>query len=139
MIADVFTFARARMRVLGFTEWLGGFNRDVPKTQLNTRFHLELGQPTNAGNDQDNFSIEVPFTVRTFVAPAKNTPPLIDQMIARGDTIIADFVKVLNRQTVAGIKNVQFNTMTVEPLDESNDNGVILQLNFSALVVVSTR
>lgn len=140
MISDVLTYARARLSALGYTEWEDAFNfENLPKGRIDRAFHVQLGAPTGGNVGQDNQEIEVPFTVRVFVSPAKNTKSNYSTAVSKTDTIIADLLKSTNRLGQAGLKNISFNTATLEPIADSNDNGVIVELTFTALVVISTR
>lgn len=140
MISSVLSYARARLAVLGYQEWTDGFNfENIPKTRLDSVFHLTLGDSLGTDIGQDNQTIETPFTIRLFLAPNRNPKALIDQATQIADIVIADLLKASNRLTQTGIKTVWFNTMAIEPIANSNDNGVIIQFNFTALVVISTR
>ncbi len=140
MIAGVFAYARARMKVLGYREWTGGFNyRIIPITQLDSSFHLELGKATGQGNNQDALIIRAPFTVRLFKGPASNIAKSIDQCITIGDAVIDDFLAAENRTTQVEVKNIEFESMSIDPLSDSDDSGVIIEINFRAYVIMPTR
>lgn len=139
MIGDVFSYARTRLKAQGLTEWTGGFTfENIPKTKLDSVFHLDMGQARGAGNNQLTQTIEVPFTVRVFCSPAKDSRARIDDGIKRGDSVIADFIAAKNRFNQPGIKNISFDAMEIVNISKSNDNGVIVKIDFSALVLEST-
>ena len=140
MISGVKTYVRARLLSLGFTEWTDGFNfSNIPKTKLESSYHVELGVSTGTAVNQDNQHIETPFAIRLFKAPTLRPKALIDSGIIVADTVIADLIKAENRLTQTEIKNVWFNNMAIEPLDDSNDNGLIIKIDFTALVIIGTR
>ncbi len=140
MISDVLKYARTRLAALGYVEHQDGFNyENVPRTNLDSRFHVVLGQVNGTKVNQDNQEIEANFMVRVFKSPGRNTPAIVDSSVVVADTIIMDFLKASNRLGQSGLKNIGFNTMTIEPLNDSNDNGVIISISFTALVVFSTR
>lgn len=139
-LASVKTYARARMVALGYTEWSDGFNyHNIPAQRLGDVFHVEFGTASGSAQHHDCQEIEVPFTVRLFEPTGKDPKTLIDRAVAATDAVLAEMLAATNRLTQSGIKNVRFDTMTIEPLDDSNDNGVIAKISFSALVIVSTR
>lgn len=139
MIASVKDYARTRLGVLGYTEWSDGFNyKDIPKTKLDSVYHLELGESTGISNNQDHQVIESPVTVRLFKSPSRQPKTLIDQGISVADTVIADFIRASNRTTQSGIKNVTFVSMAIEPLEDSNDNGVTIKIAFKVLVYLTS-
>ncbi len=139
MISDVKTYARTLMRGLSYVEWTDGFNfEDIPNTLLNSRFHVELGDASSKSINNDNDEILMPLTVRSFLQATGDPKKLIDQGALKGDTIITSFLKASNRTLQTGIKNVLFRSMKVLPLASSNDNGVIIEVRFDVLVIVST-
>lgn len=138
-VAAVKTYARTRMHALGYKEWTDGFNfQNIPATLLDTRFAVELGNPSTLKISNDNQELSVPFTVRAFVKPTKDPKALIDRGAAKIDTIVTDFVKPAHATTGEEVKNVEFLDGKVLPLADSNDNGIITEINFKALVIVST-
>ncbi len=140
MIAGVFAYARTRLKALGYREWTGGFTfKNIPITQLDSAFYLELGKATGQGNNQDALFIRVPLTVRLFKGPASNIAKSIDQGIAIGDKVIDDFMTAEHRTTQDEIKNIEFESFGVDPLSDSDDSGVIIEINFRAYVVMSAR
>lgn len=140
MIADVKAYARTRLRALGYTEWSDGFNFvNIPRTKLDTAFHLDLGDAIGVSNNQDNQVIDVALTVRLFRAAARDPKSLIDVGVAAADVVICDFLSAANRLTQTGVQNVAFDAVVVEPLDETNDNGVIIKMQFTMLVIIGTR
>ncbi len=140
MISGVFPYARARLKILGFKEWEGGFAfENIPNQRLDSVFHLTLGRAVTQGNNQDNQKIRVPFIVRLFKAPSADTRKLIDQGIQIADDVISDFLAAENRTTQDEIKDIEFDSMSVDPLSSSDDSGVIIELNFRAYVIMSTR
>lgn len=140
MISDVFDYARSRMKALGFKEWAGGFALDnVPRTILDGTYSVQMNQVTGLSVSQDGQELEVPFTVRIYSAPGRDPSGLIDSMISKVDLVVSDFLKASHRTLHAGVKNIGFNSMVLEQLANSNDNGVIGVINFSAFVLISTR
>ena len=139
-VSVVKPYARARLRALGYTEWKEGFNfENIPKTKLDSSFHLELGDARAVSHSQDNLEIEVPITVRIFRAPGKNSSDIVDRAITKGDEVRAGMLAAADRLTQSGIKNVLFETMAIEPLANSNDNGVIVTQGFTVVIVESLR
>jgi hypothetical protein len=138
---DVLSYCRARLKTLGRVEHSDTFNfENVPKPRLQSAFHLELGQARGTKVSQDNQEGQTPVTVRLSFAPARATTPIRDAAIAFADSVIAEFINPKNRLTQTNsIKNVMYNTTTLEPLANSNDNGLIVNLNFTMLVIISTR
>lgn len=140
MISGVKAYARLRMAALGYREHYDGFNfKNIPATQMDRLFHVELGESIGISNNQDSQDIETEFTIRIFRAAGSNPKTLIDNAVVLADTVIADLLKASNRLTQTEIKTVRFNLMAIEPNDLTNDNAIIVRMSFTALVIISTR
>jgi hypothetical protein len=140
MMDAVLTYARARLVALGYQEWKEAFNwKNVPKTISNAQFHVELGQGSASKLSIDNLETVIPFTVRVFIPPERDTLALRDRAALRVNTITAAFLLAANRLTQSTLKNVGLESFRIDALDDSNDNGVIISVSFTAMVVLSTR
>jgi hypothetical protein len=127
------------MRALGYTEWPGFNFVDIPKTALNRSFNVQVGDARSSDtHDQQSQDAEMDFVVRIFRAPDGKPGEVIDETIALSDTVISAFLKAANRTTQTEIKNVFFDSLTVKPLNDENDNGVVAEIAFRALVIIST-
>lgn len=138
---DVLAYCRARLTALGRVEHVDTFNfNNIPEPRLSKAFHLELGASTGETNNQDHQTARVPVTVRLPFAPARLVKPIREEAAVFADTVIAAFINPRNRLTQTNsIRNVKFDTMTMDPLANSNDNGLIVNLIFTMLVITSTR
>lgn len=140
MIIDAIKYARARLVALGYREWREGFNfRNIPRTEMTRTFHIELGDVQGAGADHRTITMQVPITVRLFEPGDRASLAVRDACVTKADTTIAAFVLTTNRVTFPGVKTVVLDKMAVEQLDETNDNGAIIKLDFAATVVISTE
>lgn len=139
MISGALAYCRARMKALGRSEWDDPNFETLPHTRLSASYHLELGDAQSVSVAHDHQLVNVPVTLRVPYAPTRKPTALADEAIAFADKVIVEFVKAQNRLNQEVIKNVTFNTMAVEPLNESDDNSVILKIVFNTLVIISTR
>lgn len=141
MISSVKPYARARLDALGYREWIDGFNfENIPPTLFDEAYHIELGQGRGLQNNQDHQIIEMPFTVRLFLRGFLQPRDRIDEATVIADSIIASFIAPLNRLTqTPSLKNIRFDSVIIEPLAASNDNSLIVRLEFAALLITSTR
>jgi len=139
VISDVLAYYRTRLKALGRTEWVDPDFATVPKPRLATAFHLQFGDIRGLSNNQSHQEIEVPVTVRLPYPPDRKPTTLIDTAVAYADIVLTDLLKAENRTTADGLIDVRFDTLSIEPLAETNDNGVVLVLGFTALVAISTR
>ncbi len=141
MIAAVLTYASARMKALGYTEHKSTFNLDnIPRTKRDTVFHVEQNTVTpKTVSGSGCYDVNVPFTVRVFSGQSCESLADRDKLLEAGDTIIDDMVLATNAQTqTTGLKNVLFGSLTLEPLSGSNENSLILKIEFTGLVIKST-
>lgn len=133
-------YLRARMTALGYTEWVDGFNfENIPATLLDTRFHLETGSMRGVSNNQDSQIVEIPITLRTFYAATRDPKTLIDDADSDAQTILSALLLGTNRLAYSGLQNLLFDTLDLEPLDKTNDNGIIMKIALRAVVLIATR
>lgn len=140
MIKGALDYCRDRLTSLGLAEWTDAFNSEnIPRTLLDDTFHIEIGTVSRKFEHHDNIEINVPLTIRTFGRSFVDTGEGRDNAISLADTIIDEFVKAENRLNDTDIKTIQFDNMNLNALNESNDNSLVLVLDFTALIVKSTR
>ncbi len=138
-IATVLPYARARMNSLGYEEWTDAFNyNNISSTSYDSTYHLELQTSIGIKNNQNSQDVESPFIVRLFWRGKRDTGENRDTAITAADTIISEFIDPTNRLVGSILKNIVFNSMTIETIAESNDNSIIIRLDFTALVVFDT-
>ena len=143
MIAAVLPYARGRLEALGLTEWIDGFNAEnIPSTQLDNTFMVDLGTITTRQMNQTDLVLEVPFIVTIFKSVIRDNNQRIDDAISSADSVIDEMLKVSNRlnQSVTGdyLKDVKFSSMAIEPLNATDDNGVVVKMEFRAILMRCT-
>lgn len=140
MIADVLGYARTILDGLGFEEHEDAFNNEnIARTRLDTAYHIEFAGATKSLESHDNIEIDVSFIVRIYRPYERDTLANRDAAIQTGDTVIQAMVNAEDRLTQSSIKNVVFDSLDIEELDETNDNASILTMEFTALTVKSTQ
>lgn len=140
MMKDVVPYIQSRMAALKLTEWDDPDPETIPKPRLNKGYHVIVGNAIRGiSNNQDSQNIELPVTLRVFFAASLRGQKVRAAALEFGDTVLADLLKASNRLKWPGLKNLTFSTLTLEPLANSNDNGVILNFELTALVVIPTR
>lgn len=137
-LSTVRPYFRARCKAIGLTEWVDGFNfQNIPSNIIDKSFHMEMG---SAGGERLNMSdqeITWPVTVRIFIKGFRNPAAAIDSAAVLTDSLVKESCKVSNRGTQASIKNVFFESMTVSPVDDTNDNLVVASVTFRTLVILN--
>lgn len=133
-LASVRPYFRARLNALDYTEWTDGFNfQNIPQTILDKSYHIEVGTVAGTKVGQLVTEIEFPVVVRVFFQGYRDPASTIDAALLAGDDILAE---VLIESNAFGetIKGVFLDTINVNEYDGSDDNDVILELNFTAVL-----
>lgn len=131
-------YFRARLDSLGFNEWSDGFAFDnIPLNILDKSYHIETrtssGDPINQQGAQ---TIRLDVTIRIMRKGFLNTSQLQDDVILDAENIIKECCKTSNRLTQT-FKNIIFNGISIDPINSQDDNGAILTVNFTALVMIA--
>lgn len=131
-------YHRSRAQAIGLTEWLDGFNfSNIPSNIIDKSFHLEMGVATALKLNQTDQEIEYPITVRMFIKGFRDPASGIDTAIQYSEDLIKQAVNSVNRLTqTTGIKNVIFETLSIDPIADSNDNLVVASCVFRTLVIL---
>jgi hypothetical protein len=131
-LSQVRSLFRTRLDGLGYREWPDGFNfENIPDTILDRSYHIETGliSGTSANQTVHNFSYSI--SLRVFLKGYRDPAAAIDDAVSQAETILADILSPSVRLSTT-IKDIVPDTITVEPFDISNDNDVILKMDFTA-------
>jgi hypothetical protein len=140
MITAALAYSRARLSALRLREWDQDHGFDlIPNTALDSVYYLNVLEASGVSNNHDHQVITVPLDVMIFAGPTRNVRSTSEIAISRGEAVIADFIRASNRLLFEGIKDVKFDSMNLEPIAESNDNGSVITIRFSFLTMVGTR
>jgi hypothetical protein len=120
---------------LGYHEHLDGFNSDnIPETILDRAYHILVvsiaGGPINHTH-QDTVS---QVSLKVFIRGYRDVTEAIDSSILTLETIVKDVCKLSNR--TSSVFNVVFDGCDFNPLSNSNDNSVMLDITFSVQVIL---
>lgn len=127
---------RSRLKALGYKEHVDGFNFDnIASTILDDSFHLSSGEITTAQANQITYDFDYPLTVRLFKRGFRKPGDALDTMDQVASTIYADVLQASVRLGDT-IKDIEPNGYLVEPLAGSNDNGVILVMQFTCKLIL---
>lgn len=133
------SYFRTRMAALGYSEWKDGFNvENIPSTLLskNKMFHIESPSASRSdAYDMDSQDVDQDITLRLFLKGYRDPASAIDTAMTAQDTILEDLLSSNNRLGTT-LKNVYFNNSQILPLDETNDNAVILEINLICRIVI---
>lgn len=136
-LAHVRPYFIARGVELKWSQWKDAFNfQNIPATLMHNSFHIQMGSTQGVKQDQMDVVTTVPVTVRHFCKAFQNLQHGLDLSAAAADSYIQKALKASNRLTGVGIKNVSLNNIQWVPYDQSNDNVIVTQMDFSALVII---
>ena len=125
------------MDALGFREWKDGFNfENIPETILDKAYHIE----TPSGSRRDVYDmqtqdVEMDVTVRLIRKGYRDPASGIDTTLVNLDAILARTL-ASSRRIGTNIKNIAYSSHTVQPLADSNDNAVLLEINFICFTII---
>jgi len=139
-IANVLTYARARMTALGYIEHKDALNTEnVPAQAFGRTFHVLFGEPSGVTNSQDALTLDVPFAIRIFLKGKADTIAAMTDATERFDALLTEVLKIINRATATGLVNITYRTGGIDPVAGSNDNAMVLRAEFTARTYLSTR
>ncbi len=127
---------RTRMDGLGYREHTDGFNiENIPSTIIDKSYHIEVITGTGGVINQHVQGVDMPITLRVFREGFRDPAAMRDEMLGDMQSIICDILTPAVRLT-SGIKNIVFDSFSLLPLDDSNDNSIILEMNFTNIVIL---
>ena len=135
---NIRAYFRQRMNALGHKEWTDGFNiENVPDTIFDRAYHIESG--LFSGNDQNQTVLDASssHTIRLFLKGFRDPANAIDQGIQYAQSAVCDIISPVNANGL-NLKDVNLESFQVLPYHESNDNSVIVEMNFTVRIFLNT-
>lgn len=128
---------RTAMNGLGHVEWPDGFNyKNIPDNLLDRSYHISSGTISGDTISQRSMKLEAGITIRLFIKGYTGAAVAIDNAIVYGEEILCT-VLASDQRLAVDVKNINFIDMSVEAIDVSNDNDVMLTINFIAVDYLS--
>lgn len=129
-------FFRTRLDGLGYREWTDGFNfENVPATVIDKSYHLEVGNIKSGPANQMHHIFDYGLTVSVVFKGFRDPSSAIDFALDAGQDILDDILSPAQRLQTDGLKDIRPVNIAVRPLADSNDNAVVLEMEFSALMI----
>jgi len=133
-LTAVLPLFRSRLDALGYKEWDDVFNiENIPSTILNNSYHLEVSPVSGAGISHRVQNASMSVTLRVFLKGYRDIKTARDEAILSADGILCDIVASGTRLGTS-VKNIIFDGYSLLPLDDSNDNAIIIEMNFTTFV-----
>lgn len=127
----------ARCESVGLTRHPDPFNVDnIPSTLIDYSYQLNFNSSSVRQMNQNDLEIDMPIEVIFYVKGFRDVDAGQDDAIAKAEElIVASEAPALRLGT--GLKNVIFQTMTIESLATSNDNIIRVRLTFNTITVLA--
>lgn len=137
--ADVRPFFRSHLEAQGFTEWTDGFYdiQNIPETIIDKAYHISMGTINGDRQNQTDQESTLNIEVRTIHKGFRYPAEAIDAAVEYANEIMCAVVSPQSRTTATGILNVIFNAVDIAPIDNSNDNTVVVTHAYSVRVITA--
>lgn len=137
-LANVYPYFRARLNTLGFKEWQDGFNREnIPSTVIDGSYHILTPSASGGTINQNHQNVEVSLTVQLVFKGYRYPSDAKEKSLVECEKIIKDICSIQNR--TSQLLNVVFNGFSMSALNASDDNQVLLELDFTGIVILGMR
>lgn len=135
-LTSVVPLYRTQMDGLGYEEWTDAFNvENIPSTILDGAYHIEVGSGDGAVINQHVLNTNFPIVLRLFRRGFRDPASMRDEMLGELQTIVCDILAPSVRLS-SGVKNIVFNGWVLSPLSDTNDNSIMLEMNFTNIVIL---
>lgn len=135
-LVNIYPYFRARMKLQGFDEWTDGFNRqNIPSTIRNKSFQIltpsMTGGPVNQNHQDTSTTVSIQYILNGY----RHSTEAKEKAMLLNESIIKDICNIKNR--TATLLNVIFEGLDMDQLNPDDDNQVLVDLEFTAFVVLS--
>ncbi len=118
-------------------EWEDAFNiENIPAGILDKSWHIDFGTFSYVGTAHTCLSFNCPVTLQVALKGYKEPKGAIDTALILADAIITECMKPVNRLNQPKIKNVLPGFVNTRAQANSNDNNVILEIQFNCNVMI---
>ena len=135
-LSNVRPYFRTILDNLNYSEWKDGFNfENIPQSILDRSYHLGPPSITGIKNNQLDQELNASITIKIHIKGYLDPALAIDTAVQEGEEVIKESVLSTNRIGIP-IKNVIFESMEIEPLNQNDDNSVTISMDFTCFVIV---
>lgn len=137
-ISNVRTYFRGVLNTLNYTEHKTGFDfTDLQSTLVDKSYHFTYNNVVGGPTNQQDQSTDLDVIVRVFLKGYNGIDLARDDAMDRGEIIVANACSVANRlNNTLDIKNMVFNRFTIDQRSVSNDNEIVIEMNFTASYII---
>lgn len=130
--AYVRTLFRERLEGLGFEEHIEPFQpNQIGETIVDNSFHLETGSILGSVANQIVHPFDFPITVRIYRRGFVDLLEAYDELHVTADEVLTDLL-LPSVRIGDPVKDIISESIDIVPIDDSNDNIMVLELVFTA-------
>lgn len=135
-LSAVRPYFRARFATLGYKEWDDGFNfENIPENIIDKAYHIDDFTIQANSFNQTDLDLETLVTTRIFLKGYRSPKDALDNANERLEAILREVLKPSNRLTgTQGLRNVLLTNIAKEPIALSNDNTLLITIEWSVQV-----
>ena len=124
---------RERLEGLGFEEHDQPFQpNQIGETVVDGSFHLSTGTITTGPANQRSHSFSFPINVKVYKRGFVDLLEAYDDIHQTADAVLADLLSPTVRLGSPGILDIVPDSIEIQPIDETNDNIMYVELSFTA-------
>ena len=124
-------YFRTILDAQALSEWTDGFAfENIPETILDGAYHFTFGEISGDTLNHNAQESSVPITIRVFKKGYRDPATAIDEGIVLAQTIVTESMKTTKR-VAQSFLTIIFDSVSVLPIADANDNAVLLELNFT--------
>lgn len=132
------SYFRSRATSLNLKEWKDPFEEEnIPANIIDRIYMIESGLQQGMGLNQQDQMIAFPVTIKIFLKAYRDVSAGIDSITALTENYISECLDPTVRLTqTTGIKNIVYEGSTQRAFGPSNDNLIVSEINFRALIAL---
>lgn len=118
-------------------EWDDAFNiENIPSSVLDKSWHITFGTFNYTGSAHTCLNFDCPVTLSVMFKGYRAPKEAIDTALTFADSIVKECTKPVQRLNQPSIKNVLPGIVNIRELGASNDNVVVLEIQFNCIVII---
>lgn len=130
-------YFRTKLKSIGYKEWSDPLNvENIPSTILDKAFHIEHPSIDPISINQQSLDINHRINIKTFYKGFSEPQLAMDKALTELERILQAVMPAVSRLNISNVKNIIFQGAFPRALSQSNDNVVVLELNFVCLTVL---
>lgn len=136
-IADVRPYFQTRMTSLALNEWQNPFDVDnIPENIIDNVYQVTVGPISQQSFNQSDLALNVPANLKLFVKAYREHMTAYDSAVALANSVLIEVLNPANRLTQTNIKTINLDSVSFDPLDPTNDNIIVVNMQFRTMVVI---